>query len=145
MKKSSKVTLTILTAAAAAAIAGCDSATQAQVQRCVDEHNVMVDERNCYAPTGGGYGGSGYYSPSRYRWVYGGNGGYTPGSVVYGASNFPESGLGTVRASELASHGYHEGGGHVGISSTGGFTAPSSRGGFGSTGHSMSGGHGAGE
>jgi hypothetical protein len=152
MKKTKSIRLTLLTAAAAAALSGCNSIPEAQVQRCVDGRNVMVDESNCQnQPYSSGSGGiyGGYYGP-RYRWVYGGNGGYAPGSVVYGASDQPLGGLSTVRASELQSRGYTAGGGRVGITESGGFTSPSSRGGFGSMGHAFAGGggeggHGAGE
>jgi hypothetical protein len=149
MKKTSSIKLTLLTAAAAAALSGCNRTREAQVQRCVDSQNVMVDESNCqnqpYSTGSGGYYG-GYYGP-RYRWVYGGNGGYAPGSVVYGASDVPQEGLGSVRASELQSRGYTAGGARVGVTESGGFTSPSSsRGGFGSMGHAFAGGgHGGGE
>lgn len=160
MKKSQKVTLTLLTAAAAAAISGCNRVAEAEVKRCVDDRNIMADERNCDvhpSPAGstasGGGGGatgssgdsssntgtSGYYGP-RYRWVYGGNGGYMPGAIVYGAHAIPTEGLSTVRASELEARGYTAGGARVGIAEGGGFTAPpSSRGGFGASGHAFSG------
>lgn len=149
MKKTSSIRLTLLTAAAAAALSGCNRTREAQVQRCVDSQNVMVDESDCqnqpYSTGSGGYYG-GAFGP-RYRWVYGGNGGYVPGSVVYGASDLPEEGLNAVRASELQSRGYTAGGGRVGITEGGAFTSPSSRGGFGSMGHGFAGGegHGAGE
>jgi hypothetical protein len=76
-----------------------------------------------------------------------------PGSVVYDAHDAPTDGLGTVRGSQLAANGYTEGGARVGITEGGGFTSPpSSRGGFGSSGHAFGGegghgegGHGAGE
>lgn len=150
MKKTSSIKLTLLTAAAAAALSGCNRMREAQVQRCVDGQNIMVDESNCqnqqpYSTGSGGYYGG--YSGPRYRWVYGGNGGYAPGSIVYGGSDHPEQGLSAVRASELQSRGYSAGGARVGITESGGFTSPSSRGGFGSMGHAFSGGegHGAGE
>lgn len=159
MKKSKKVTLTLCTAAAAAAIAACNRTREAEVQRCIDDHNVMALDRNCEKqtpPPGSGSSGSGASSgegPS-YRWVYGGNGGYAPGSIVYDAHDAPTDGLGSVRTSTLAASGYSEGGARVGIAEGGGFTAPpSSRGGFGSSryafagegAHGEGGGHGAGE
>jgi hypothetical protein len=150
MKKSKKVTLTLCTAAAAAALAGCNRTREAQVQRCIDDQNVTVEDLNCEAQPGSGVtGGSASTSfGRRYRWVYGGNGGYVPGSVVYNVQDTPIDGLGTVRASQLAASGYNEGGARVGVTAEGGFASPpSSRGGFGSSGHAFSGegGHGAGE
>ena len=155
MKKSKKVTLTLCTAAAAAAIAGCNRTREAQVQRCIDDQNITVEDRNCEAQPGSGVNGvpaSTSLGP-RFRWVYGGNGGYIPGSVVYNAQDTPTDGLGAVRASQLAASGYNQGGARVGVTTEGGFTSPpSSRGGFGSSGHAFSGegahgegGHGAGE
>lgn len=155
MKRSTKIQLTLL-ASAAAALTGCDHTREAEVQRCLDEHNIVVDERNCETQSASSspqQGPSG--DQNRYRWMYGGNGGYTTGSVVSDAHDAPTDGLDTVRGSALAARGYTAGGARVGIGEDGGFSSPpSSRGGFGSTGHAMSGGgheggeaggHGAGE
>jgi hypothetical protein len=140
MKKSKRVNLTLCTAVAAAAMSGCNRIREAQVQRCINDANVMVEDRNCEtSPYSGVAGGSGSYGP-RHRWVYGGNGGYAPGSVVYDAHDTPTDGMGTVRGSELAARGYAEGGGRLGIAESGGFTTPpSSRGGFGALGRAFSG------
>lgn len=141
MKKSEKVTLTLCAAAAAAAISGCNRILEAQVERCVDDQSITVEDRNCEMQP------SSRATGSRYRWVYGGNGGYTAGSMVYGASPEPTDGLSIVRGSQLAARGYSEGGARVGITEGGAFTSPpSARGGFGSSGHAFGGeGHGAGE
>ena len=82
------------------------------MQRCVDEHNVVVDESLCKAqqqpnPAGGFY-------PMPFHWYYGGWGGYGLGSVVGGGGFVPLSG-----------HSY---------------ASPTSRGGFGSSFHSSGGG-----
>ena len=135
MKKTRVLTLTLL----AGAISGCSRMREAEVQRCIDETGQMADEQRCreqYAPHHGGYYG---YRPV-YRWVYGGNGGYMPGSRVTGYSEVPTANMEHVTASSLAARGYSVGGARVGLTSSGGFAAPSSRGGFGSIGEGHAGG-----
>lgn len=138
MRKTQVLTLTLL----AGAMAGCNRISrEAEVQRCIDENAQMADEQRCreHVPqAGGGYYG---YRPA-YRWVYGGNGGYTPGSRVTGYSDAPTPNVTHVAASSLVSRGYSVGGARVGITESGGFAAPSARGGFGSigAGHSTGGG-----
>jgi len=113
---------------------------EAEVQRCIDESAQMADEQNCRdARTRPQTGPYGVYHPA-YRWVYGGNGGYIPGSRVTGYSEVPTANVEHVTASSLVSRGYSVGGARVGITQSGGFAAPSSRGGFGSTGEGHSGG-----
>ncbi len=126
MKKSQNVTLTIL---AVAALAGCqNNVRELEVKRCVDDNGIMQDDRNCNnnSPNGLGRG--------RYRYVYGGNGGYIPGSFVTGARETPSPGIESVDAGVLAAHGVTSGGARVGMSSHGFTTAPSARGGFGAHG-----------
>jgi len=133
----------VLTLALVGTLAGCgpNIRREAEVQRCIDSSGRMADEQNCrQLPRGGGGGGYGGYLPI-YRWVYGGNGGYQPGSRVYGYSESPTPGIVHVNAASLAARGYSVGGARVGITNSGGFAAPSARGGFGSTGE---GGHGGG-
>lgn len=112
MKRSTHVAAPLL-ASAALALLGC----RQQMKRCVDDHNVVVDDSLCAAqqnqqnqqhPVGGGYPG---YWP--YHYYYGGFGGYGRGSVASGGSLAPRSG----------------------------FSYSTSRGGFGSS-HSSSGAHG---
>jgi hypothetical protein len=132
MKRSAQITLTLLAVAAATA---CSRTREAQVQRCVDDKNAVAEDINCESPQRRGAPYGAYYFPHRYRWVYGGNGGYIPGSIVSGYAESPTQGVETVRGSALAARGYNAGGGRVGVSSGGGFTAPpSAHGGFGATG-----------
>ncbi len=84
------------------------------MQRCVDEHNVVVDDSLCKAqqqrnPNGGFY-------PSPFRWYYGGWGGFGRGITVGGGGFAPITG-----------HAY---------------SSSTTRGGFGSTHASGEGGHG---
>jgi hypothetical protein len=131
MKKTQSITLTIL---AATALAGCGRGVrEAEVKRCVDENNVMQDDRDCNQQRSGP-------GTRPYRYVYGGNGGYWPGSIVTNAKDSPTPSLPSVNASELAAKGVTSGGARVGVSSSGFTTAPSARGGFGATGE----GHGGG-
>ncbi len=122
MKRSSHVAAPLLASAALAFLTAC---RKPEMQRCVDEHNTVVDDSLCanqpnaqnnnLAHPGGGMGGGGIgYMP--YRWYYGGMGGYGRGSIVSGG-------------------GYAPIGGHSYSSST-------SRGGFGSSIHSSGGGGG---
>lgn len=74
------------------------------MQRCVDEHNVVVDDSLCHVQQQPNSGG-GYYVP--YRYYYGGYGGFAPGTIVGGG-------------------GYAPIGGHS-------YASPTARGGFGSS------------
>jgi hypothetical protein len=130
VKKTRVLTLTLL----AGAISGCSRMREAEVQRCVDENGTMADEQRCREQQ--------WMPPYRplYGWVYGGNGGYTPGSRVTGYNEVPLPNVEHVTASSLAARGYSVGGARVGITSSGGFAESSSRGGFGTTGEGRGGG-----
>lgn len=113
MKRSTHVAAPLLASAALALLAGC----RQQMKRCVDDHNVVVDDSLCEAqqnqqnqqgPNRGGYPG---YWP--YHFYYGGSGGFGRGSVASGGSFSPKAGV----------------------------SYSTSRGGFGSA-HSSFGGHG---
>ena len=134
----------VLTLALVGTLVGCgpNVSREAEVQRCIDSTGRMADEQNCRQLPRGSGGGGGYigYRPM-YRWVYGGNGGYQPGSYVSGFNESPTPGLDHVNAASLAARGYSAGGARVGITNSGGFAAPGARGGFGATGE---GGHGGG-
>jgi hypothetical protein len=93
MKRSSHVTAPLLAAAALAITTGCE---KPQMQRCVDEHNVVVDDSHCAnlppdqqqrQPDGHG-GFLPLYFP--YHYYYGGWGGYGIGTPVGGGSYFPD-------------------------------------------------------
>jgi hypothetical protein len=117
MRRSAQVAAPLLASAALALLAGC---RKPEMQRCVDEHNVVVADNLCGAqgqqqrPNGMG----GFY-PNPYRYYYGGYGGYGLGSMVGGG-------------------GYQSMAGHSYASST-------SRGGFGSSHISGGGSSGGGE
>jgi hypothetical protein len=118
VKKSTSVAAPLLASVALAFLAGC---RQREMQRCVDEHNTVVDDSLCNAtqqahqpnPAGG-------FFPYPYRWYYGGWGGYSRGSAVGGGGFAPAAG-----------HSY---------------ASPTTRGGFGGSFSGGDGGHsGAGE
>jgi hypothetical protein len=115
MKKSRLVSLG-LTPAMAIALIGCED--RREVQRCVDQNGLVVDDKYCQqqpvAPGGGG---------DVYRWYYGGTG-YYPGETAADGYYIPTPGYSAMRPSEP------------------GFGDAVARGGFGSTGGE---GEGAGE
>ena len=95
MKRSTQVTAPLL-AAAALSLTGCH---QADMQRCVDEHNVVVAESFCKALPAAGQqqqrpDGHGGFIPMiyPYRYYYGGSGGYGIGTPVTGGAFTPTPG-----------------------------------------------------
>ena len=111
MKRSSNVTAPILASAALAFLAAC---RKPEMQRCVDEHDMVVDDSLCTQPRRPNPAG-GFY-PNPFRFYYGGWGGYTPGSFIGGGGYAPMTG-----------HSY---------------SSSTSRGGFGSSFHSSGSGGG---
>ncbi|SFS04427.1 hypothetical protein SAMN05421771_0917 [Granulicella pectinivorans] len=126
MRRSTQVAAPLLALAASAMIAGC---RKPEMQRCVDEHNVVVDDKLCQAQQGIQNGqqqrqpdGHGGFIPIilPYHYYYGGYGGYGLGSVVGGGSYMPSSGhsyatssgarSGTVRGGFGSTHGGSGGG-----------------------------------
>jgi hypothetical protein len=119
MKRSKHVAAPLVASAALAFLAGC---RKQEMQRCVDEHNVVVDDSLCgnangpqnnnyYHPGGGIY-------PSPFRWYYGGWGGYGLGSTIGGGSYAPIAGhsyaSSTVRGGFGSTHASGGEGGHGG-------------------------------
>jgi hypothetical protein len=87
MKRSAHVAAPLLASAALTMLTGC---RQEQMQRCVDEHNVVVDDSLCgVPPRPNGFGG---FYPSPFRYYYGGVGNYFPGSIASGGGFAPISG-----------------------------------------------------
>jgi hypothetical protein len=94
MKRSAQVTAPLLAAAALSLLTGC---RRPEMQRCVDEHNNVVDDSFCknqpnqpqQRPDGHG-GFLPLFIP--YRYYYGGWGGYGLGSQVGGGSYAPAPG-----------------------------------------------------
>ena len=121
MKRSTQVTAPLLAATALSLLTGCHR----EMQRCVDEHNDVVDDSFCQNQPAqqqrpDGHGGFIPFYP--YRFYYGGWGGYGLGTQVGGGSFTPAPGASyTTRGgfgssfAEGASHsGGGEGGGHGG-------------------------------
>ena len=113
MKRSTQVAAPLLASAALAMLAGC---RQPQMQRCVNEHNVVVDEAFCQNQPGqqnnNSYhpGGTGFY-----RYYYGGLGGYALGSMVSGGEFSPKAGASYSTSTSRGGFGStHAGGGEGG-------------------------------
>jgi hypothetical protein len=91
MKRSTQVAAPLLAAAALSFLTGCNK----QMQRCVDEHNNVVDDSFCKNQPNArqrpdGHGGFIPFFP--YRYYYGGWGGYGLGTQVGGGSYTPAPG-----------------------------------------------------
>jgi hypothetical protein len=107
MKRSTKVAAPLLASAALAILAGC---RKPEMQRCVDEHNKVVDDSLCanqpnqqqQHPMGGGG-----FIPliPLYHYYYGGWGGYGLGSVVGGGSYAPSVGRSYTTRSGVTTRG----------------------------------------
>ncbi len=115
MKRSTHVAAPLLASAALALLTAC---RKPEMRRCVDEHNVVVDDSLCgnqpgqqnnnnYHPFGGGF----------YRYYYGGYGGYGLGSWVGGGVYAPIGGHTYAPSSSTARGGFgstHASGGEAG-------------------------------
>jgi hypothetical protein len=117
MKRSTHVAAPLLAAAALAMTTGC---RRPEMQRCVDEHNNVVDDSFCkdlpnqqQQPAGG----SGAYIPI-YRYYYGGWGSYGLGTPAGGGSYTPSPGASYVTRGGFGSS-FAEGGSHSSGSSEG--------------------------
>ena len=129
MKRSAQVTAPLLAAAAISLLTGCNK----QMQRCVDEHNNVVDDSFCKNQPNAqqqrpdGHGGF-IFVPLPYRYYYGGTGTYGIGSQAGGGSYTPTPGASyTTRGgfgSSFAEGGSHSSssGGHGGNGGDGGTT-----------------------
>ena len=117
MKRSTQVAAPLLAAAALSLLTGC---RRPQMQRCVDEHNNVVDDSLCQNQPAqkqqpDGHGGF-IFVPSPYRFYYGGWGGYGIGTQVGGGSYTPTPGASYTTRGGFGSS-FAEGGSH---SSSGG-------------------------
>ena len=110
MKRSKHVAAPLLASAAIAMLTGC---RQAQMKRCVDEHNVVVDDSLCGNQPGQQNNNNYYHPGGFYRYYYGGGGSYFPGSVASGGGYAPSAGYSyaTSRGGFGSSFGGGEGGG----------------------------------
>jgi hypothetical protein len=88
MRRSSKVTAPLLATAALLMAAGCQ---RPEMQRCVDEQNMVVDDDLCHAVNEQRTLGS-TATPSTYRYYYGGTGSTESGTVAQGGSYEPDQG-----------------------------------------------------
>lgn len=101
MKKSSKVTVTFLSSFAAAMMNGCgDDGDWVEAKRCVDNNNVVVEDRWCEQTSNSGAHGAGYHS-----YYYGGRG-YYPGEIVSGGGRVPQGGVSYRSASSIPRGGF---------------------------------------
>ena len=96
MKKSRGITLTIL---ASVAMTACKPK---EAQRCVDQSNIVVEDRRCEDDEEQRRGNPAYV-PS-YHWYYGGRG-FNIGSPATDGSLNPHSGASTVRPNISTSRG----------------------------------------
>ena len=113
MRRSRSVTLGLL---ASFAMTACNR-RPTEMQRCVDQTNAVVDDEYCTAQG---------YPTGRYRWYYGGNGGYRLGTYASGGSYTPHAGFTATRSGSVSRGGFgnymgHSGssGGHGGSASAG--------------------------
>jgi hypothetical protein len=102
MKKSAKVTVVYLSSIAAAFINGCgDDGDWVEAKRCVDNNNIVVEDRQCEEPTTSPSGHrTGYHS-----YYYGGRG-YYPGEVVSGGGRVPQGGVSYRSTSSVPRGGF---------------------------------------
>lgn len=99
MKKSAKVSLVFLSSFAAAVMNGCggdDDGDWVEAKRCVDNNNVVVEDRLC--ETSGPH--RHYYSH-----YYGGHG-YYMGDRAYGGGNVTKSGVNYTNANRVPRGGF---------------------------------------
>jgi hypothetical protein len=120
MKRSTHVTAPLLAAAALSLLTGCNK----QMQRCVDEHNNVVDDNFCKNQPNAqqqqrpdGHGGF-IFVPLPYRYYYGGYGGFGIGSQAGGGSYTPAPGARYTTRGGFGSS-FAEGGSHSSGSSGG--------------------------
>src|SRR5580765_4756364 len=99
MRRSAKVTLMFLSSFAAAVMNGCDKddgGDWVEAKRCVDNNNVVVDDRLCESS-----GSQGHF----YSHYYGGHG-YYLGDRAYGGGRVAQSGVNYVSPSRVARGGF---------------------------------------
>lgn len=90
MRKSKKITLTILTLIAINLLIGCDEVNE-EVKHCVDENDVVIDDKLCEGNNGVINPAvvnpvTGFSSPRVTRWYYGGTNVFSTGTKVSGGS-----------------------------------------------------------
>jgi hypothetical protein len=101
MKKSAKVTVALLSSFAAAIMNGCDDGGDwVEAKRCVDNDNVVVEDRWCEQTNSSGVRGGGFHS-----YYYGGRG-YYPGDVASGGGRVPQGGVSYRSSSSIPRGGF---------------------------------------
>jgi hypothetical protein len=110
VKKSTSVAAPLLASAALSMLAGCK---QPQMKRCVDEHNVVVDNSFCNnqqtPPNNNNYHP---VVPGVFRYYYGGAGGFGPGSIAAGGGFAPAAGVSYSTSRGGFGGTFSDGGGH---------------------------------
>jgi hypothetical protein len=104
MKRSTNVAAPLLAAAALSLLTGC---RRPQMQRCVDEHNNVVDDSFCKDQPNQ----QNELFRHNYRFYYGGWGGYGLGTQVGGGSYTPTPGASYTSRGGFGSS-FAEGGSH---------------------------------
>ena len=101
MKKSAKVTVVFLSSFAAAVINACDDRGDwVEAKRCIDNNEVVVEDRLCEQTTE-----STATPHSYYRHYYGGWG-YYPGETAYGGTRVPRPNTNYEHPSRVARGGF---------------------------------------
>jgi len=91
LKKSAQVRLGLL-ATLAVSLTSCN---RKEMQRCVDDHDIVVNDQYCEQGYNNNYPRTGLL----YHWYYGGGGGYVPCTSAFGGSITPHAGFSSVRSS----------------------------------------------
>jgi len=102
MKKSAQITVAFLSSFAAAVMNSCgdDGGDWVEAKRCVNNDNVVVEDRWCEQTAGSHGHGGGFYSH-----YYGGRG-YYPGDVVTGGGRVPQGGVNYQSPSKVPRGGF---------------------------------------
>ena len=120
MKRSTQVTAPLLAAAALSLLNGC---RRPEMQRCVDEHNNVVNDSLCQnqpnQPQQPPNGHGGFIPIFPYRFYYGGWGGYGLGTQAGGGSFAPAPGRTYTSRGGFGSS-FAEGGSHSSSGSSSG-------------------------
>jgi hypothetical protein len=91
LKKSAQVRLGLL-ATLAVSLTSCN---RKEMQRCVDDHDIVVSDQYCEQ----GYNNSYPRTGPGYHWYYGGRGSYILGTSASGGGVTPHDGFSSVRSS----------------------------------------------
>lgn len=87
MKRCFQIAASLLAAAVLATTAGC---RKAEMQRCVDQHNIVVDDDLCHASGEQRILGKKPEERTSFRYYYGGTGSTEAGTLATGGSYLPD-------------------------------------------------------